>query len=188
MELQYLSSFYKNDNDTIHFVRIVSDSTSLRKIRGTISFNSNYNTNQEISLDEKIVKEELKGIENEMIKSGFRKKFDNKRNVMFVQLKPKSENALEALDLRHSVESEIENLLSINGLGEWIAGDLGPGGANMLFEIDDWDNSFQLIIGFLNSKGFINNCLITKRLYTADNDWNYEIVYPINYEGIFNQM
>ena len=34
----------------------------------------------------------------------------------------------------------------------------------------------------------IKNSLIMKRLNTAKDDWNYEIIYPIDYDGVFNQM
>jgi hypothetical protein len=107
---------------------------------------------------------------------------------MFIQLRPKNENDLEVLDLRQKIETKLESVLSNNGIGEWVAGDLGPGGANMLFEVTDWNKAFQLVIEQLNTEGLINNCLISKRLYTADTDWNYEIVYPVDFQGIFNQM
>lgn len=188
MNLEYKYSYYKNENDTIEFVRIVKDSSNIRQIKGTISFDSNYNTCQKITHIKNIQINEMENIESELLEKGFRNKFDNKKNLMFIQIRPKDENDLKVLDLRHKLETKIESRLSNNGIGEWVAGDLGPGGANMLFEVSDWDNSFQLVIELLNSEGLINNCLISKRLYTADDDWNYEVVYPTDYDGIFNQM
>jgi hypothetical protein len=188
MNLEYKYSFYKNDSDTIEFVRIVKDSSNVRQITGTISFDSNYNTCQKIIQIKNIQTNEMEKIESELLEKGYRSKFDNKKNLMFIQIRPKDLNDLKVLDLRHKMETKIESRLSKNGIGEWVAGDLGPGGANMLFEVSDWDNAFQIVIELLNSEGLINNCLISKRLYTADDDWNYEVVYPTDYNGIFNQM
>jgi len=40
----------------------------------------------------------------------------------------------------------------------------------------------------MNYKNLINEILIAKRLNFSDEDWNYEIVFPIDYNGTFNQM
>ncbi|WP_281764370.1 hypothetical protein [Neptunitalea lumnitzerae] len=103
-------------------------------------------------------------------------------------MQPKNENDLQVLDLRHSIEEKIHEKLNSNGLGEWIAGDLGPGGANMLFEVTEWEKSIQLIMDILNQESLLDKSLIMKRLNTAEDDWNYEIIYPIDYNGVFNQM
>jgi len=30
--------------------------------------------------------------------------------------------------------------------------------------------------------------LIAKRIMTPGDDWNYEVVYPVDYEGVFNPL
>ena len=96
-------------------------------------------------------------------------------------------DALGFLNLRQKIEGQIDEKLQINNLGEWFAGDLGAG-ANMLFFIDDWDKSMGTVIEVLRKENLLDHVLIAKRIMTSAEDWSYEIVYPIEYEGVFNQM
>lgn len=189
VKIEYISSNYKNETEgKIEFSRIVKDSSNINLIEGEVSFDENYNTLQKIT-NKKIVSEsEIDSIKSTLNKKGYRENFDNIGKVIFVQMQPKNENDLQVLDLRHSMEEKIHEKLNSNGLGEWIAGDLGPGGANMLFEVTEWEKSIQLIMEILNQEGLLDKSLIMKRLNTAEDDWNYEIIYPIDYEGVFNQM
>jgi len=58
----------------------------------------------------------------------------------------------------------------------------------MLFEVKEWNKSIKLLMEVLSNENLLENSLIMKRLNTAKDDWNYEIIYPIEYDGIFNQM
>lgn len=113
------------------------------------------------------------------------------RDVMFIQIVPDSTmdnlDVLGFLNLRQNIEGKIDEKLQIEGLGEWFAGDLGAG-ANMLFFVDDWDRSMATVVEILREEKLLDHVLITKRIMTSAEDWSYEIVYPIEYEGVFNQM
>lgn len=61
---------------------------------------------------------------------------------------------MEALDKRQDIEAKIEKALKLKGVGEWIAGDLGPGGANMLFEVIDVDKAVPVILETLATNGY----------------------------------
>ncbi|MEZ4803010.1 MAG: hypothetical protein R2797_09580 [Gelidibacter sp.] len=189
VDIKYLSSNYKNKTEgIIEFSRIVKDSSNLNLIEGEISFNENYNTLQKITKKRIVSESELDSIKSSLKNKGYRESFDNIGKIIFVQMQPKNENDLQVLDLRHSMEEKIHKKLNSNGLGEWIAGDLGPGGANMLFKVTEWEKSIQLIMDILNQENLLDKSLIMKRLNTAEDDWNYEIIYPIDYDGVFNQM
>ena len=189
VNIEYISSNYKNETeDKIEFSRIVKDSSSLNLIEGKIHFDQYYNTLQTITNKEAISESEIDSIKSNLKGKGYRENFDNIGKIIFVQMQPKNENDLQVLDLRHSIEEKINEELINNRLGEWIAGDLGPGGANMLFEVTEWDKSIQLILNILNQEDLLDKSLIMKRLNTAEDDWNYEIIYPIDYDGVFNQM
>ena len=86
------------------------------------------------------------------------------------------------LDARHKMEEKIHEKLESIGLGEWIADDLGPGGANMLSKVTEWEKSIQLILDILNQENLLYKGLLVKRWITSEDDWNYEIIYPIDYE------
>lgn len=189
VEIKYVSSNYKSETEgKIKFSRIVKDSSSLNLIEGQISFDENYNTLQEITNKRIVSESEVDSIKSSLKNKGYQESFDNIGKIIFVQMQLKNENDLQVLDLRHSMENKIHVRLNNNGLGEWIAGDLGPGGANMLFEVTEWEKSIELIMAILNQENLLDKSLIMKRLNTAEDDWNYEIIYPIDYNGIFNQM
>jgi len=189
VKIEYVSSNYKNETEgKIEFSRIVKDSSNLNLIEGEISFDENYNTLQKITSKRKVSESELDSIKASLKNKGYRERFDNVGKIIFVQMQPKNENDIQVLDLRNSMEEKIHEKLNSNGLGEWIAGDLGPGGANMLFKVTEWEKSIQLIMDLLNQENLLDKSLIMKRLNTAEDDWNYEIIYPIDYDGVFNQM
>jgi hypothetical protein len=189
VELDFINSFYKNENDEeIKFCRITKDSLNYRQIEGKISLNKEYNTFQEIKTNKIILESKIDSIKTELKAENYREYFDNISKVIFVQIQPKSENDLKVLDLRHSIEGKIHKELTNKKLGEWIAGDLGPGGANMLFDVNNWNKSFEIIMKVLSNENLLEKSLILKRLNTAEDDWNYEIIYPIDFNGIFNQM
>lgn len=189
MDIEYVSSNYKNETEaTIKFSRVIKDSLNLNLIEGEISFDENYNTLQKITNKRIVTESEVDSINSNLKEKGYRENFDNIGKIIFVQMQPKNENDLQVLDLRHEIEEKIHEKLKSYGIGEWIAGDLGPSGANMLFEVTEWKKSIPIIMNILNQDGLLRNSLITKRLNTAKDDWNYEIIYPIDYDGVFNQM
>lgn len=188
MDIKYVSSNYKNETEgKIEFSRIVKNNSRLNLIEGQISFDENYNTFQKITNKRIVSESEVDSIKSTLKNKGYRESFDNIRKVIFVQLQPKNENDLQVLDLRHSMEEKIHEKLNNNELGKWIAGDLGPGGANMLFEVTEWEKSIELIMDILNQENLLDKSLVIKRLNTAEDDWNYEIIFPIDYNGVFNQ-
>ena len=189
VELNFIKSFYKNETEEkIEFCRITKDSINFRQVTGTISLNNEYNTLQKIKENKIISESEIDSIKMEFKAKNYRENFDNISKVIFVQVQPKNENDLQVLDLRNSIEKKIHKKLTNKKLGKWIAGDLGPGGANMLFDVNNWNKSFEVIIEILSNENLLEKSLILKRLNTAEDDWNYEIIYPINFEGVFNQM
>lgn len=189
MDIEYISSNYINEtDDKIEFSRIVRDNSTLYLIEGEIRFDEYYNTLQTIKNNSIISESEIDSINSDLKGKGYRENFDNVGKIIFVQMYPRNENDFHILDLRHKMEEMIHEKLKSHGLGEWIAGDLGPGGANMLFEVTEWKKSIRIIMNILNQEGLLKNSLILKRLNTAKDDWNYEIIYPIDYEGEFNQM
>jgi hypothetical protein len=128
---------------------------------------------------------------NVFLNEGHKLKLGEERDVMFIQIIPDSTmgnmESLGFLNLRQDIEGRIDERLKSKNLGEWFAGDMGAGG-NMLFFIDDWDNASETVTEILREENLIDHVLIAKRINTKTDDWNYEIVYPLEYEGIFNQM
>ncbi len=111
------------------------------------------------------------------------------QDVLFVQIQPEGfKNETQLLNKRQKIEAKIDRALGSKNLGEWFAGDIGPGGANMLYTVSGIDASMQVILGVLSQNNLNNNVLIGRRVMTNADDWFYEVIYPLDYSGDFNTM
>jgi hypothetical protein len=188
-----LKTFYKRPNDTIAFTRILASDSEIVLQNGQLYRDEYALTHQRFDAVTTFKKrsEIMDSLSMRYEKEGWVAKLGNERDVMFIQIIPDSTMSnLESfgfVDLRQSVEDKIDEVLKRGNLGEWFAGDMGAGG-NMLFFIDDWDSATELVLEVLNDEGLLEHVLITKRIMTGEDDWNYEIVYPVEFEGIFNSM
>ena len=73
--------------------------------------------------------------------------------VLFVQWQyPNAVDPIKAVDIRQRVEQRIDGALKANGQGMWFAGDLGPGGANMLFDVVNEEHAFAIIMKILTAE------------------------------------
>jgi len=109
--------------------------------------------------------------------------------VLFVQIRPTGfKDEMELLDKRQEIEDKLSKALENKKLGEWFAGDLGPGGGNMLYTVTDIDKSLQIILDVLQRNKLDKNVLIGRRVLVEKDDWFYEVIYPIEYSGDFNTM
>jgi len=190
---QITKSFYKKENDTIVFKRILLNESRITLQEGQIYLGEYELTHQRLvnvryfNNDNRIIDSLISSISNE----GLKEKFVDQKDVMFIQIVPDSTmgniEALGFLNLRQEIEEKIDDRLKNENLGEWFAGDMGAGG-NMLFFINDWDNATVAVIQILNKEKLIDHILIAKRIMTTKDDWNYEIVFPLDYEGEFNDM
>jgi hypothetical protein len=46
----------------------------------------------------------------------------------------------------------------------------------------------QAVTEVLKEEDLLDHVLIAKRIMTTKEDWSYEVVFPTEYEGVFNQM
>jgi hypothetical protein len=192
-EGQIFRSFYKKESDTIEFKRIVLNDKDIVLQTGQIFLGEYGLTHQRFknvrhfSNDNRPVDSLINSIVNE----GLKPKLVDEKDVIFIQIIPDSTmgnvESLGFLNLRQEIEGRIDERLKSKNLGEWFAGDMGAGG-NMLFFINDWDKGVTTVIEVLKEENLIDHVLIAKRIMIAKDDWNYEIVYPLEYEGVFNQM
>jgi hypothetical protein len=111
------------------------------------------------------------------------------KDILFVQIQPTAAKGdLDFLDLRQETEDKIGKALENQQLGEWIAGDLGPGGGNMLFEVTNLERSLKVVLQVLQQNGLEKNIVIGKRVNIDENDWFHEVIYPSRFTGVFNTM
>jgi len=188
-----LRTFYKKPKDTVEFRRILAGDAEVVLQNGQLYTDEYTLTHQRFAAVTKFknLPKTVDSLSTLFEKEGWATKLGKERDVMFIQIVPDSTMSnLESfgfVDLRQSVEDKIDEALKRGKLGEWFAGDMGAGG-NMLFFIDDWDSAHELVLEVLNDEGLLDHVLITKRIMTGENDWMYEVVYPVEFEGIFNSM
>jgi hypothetical protein len=110
-------------------------------------------------------------------------------NVLFVQIQPRGfKNEIELLDKRQEIEDKLNTVLETNKLGEWFAGDIGPGGGNMLYTVTNIEITLQTILQVLKQNNLDKNVLIGRRIMIDKGDWFYEVIYPTKFTGTFNTM
>ncbi|MEI8046689.1 MAG: hypothetical protein WCI92_04870 [Bacteroidota bacterium] len=111
------------------------------------------------------------------------------KEVLFVQIQPVGfRDEKQLLDKRQEVEDLLSKALENKELGEWFAGDIGPGGGNILYTIKDIDKSMQIILEVLQQNKLDKNVLIGRRVLVDQDDWFYEVIYPPKFTGEFNTM
>lgn len=109
--------------------------------------------------------------------------------VLFVQIQPSGfKDEMQMLNKRQEIENKLSEALENKNLGQWFAGDLGPGGANILYTIVDIDKSLQVVLRVLHDNDLEKQVLIGRRVLVSKEDWFYEVIYPANYSGQFNTM
>ena len=95
---------------------------------------------------------------------------------------------MDVMRKRQDVEDKINSIFESEKLGEWFAGDMGPGGGNILYDVYQVDDAMQAILGVLKQSKLEGSTLIGRRVLLSDQDWFYEVIYPSNYTGGFNTM
>ncbi|CAN5400174.1 hypothetical protein BH10ACI2_BH10ACI2_19170 [soil metagenome] len=112
-----------------------------------------------------------------------------KYEVLFVQIQPNGfKDEIELLDKRQDIEAQLSNELESKRLGEWLASDIGPGGGNMLYKVSDVDSSLEAVLTVFRRNNLITSVLVGRRVFVADGEWFYEVIYPTNFTGNFNTM
>jgi hypothetical protein len=114
---------------------------------------------------------------------------------LFVQVDPAPKNRKETLlnimavmSERNTLEGAIEDDLAEHHLGTWSASDLGPGGMNMLYDVTSIDSALAVVVRTLEAHHVQGRARIARRLMTKADDWRYEVIYPVNFNGRFNHM
>jgi hypothetical protein len=187
-------SFYRADSDTVSFKRLIVSDVRLILQEGEVFMGPGALTHQRFRHVSDVPNEvrAIDSLKAAWMKEGYGEKLvAGEKEVMFIQIVPdeglSNIDALRFLNLRHEIEEKIDVEMESANLGDWFAGDLGAG-ANMLFYIENWDRALETVFDVLKKVNLIDHVLIAKRIMTAKDDWNYEVVYPQAFEGIFNYM
>ncbi len=182
-----ISSFYRNNNsEKIEFSRFIKHSDCYQYIAGIILYQEELI--QAIKENEFISFDKIDEIKNQLIKKGFRNSFDDSKKVMWLQINVKNLDDYQSYEIKDFVEKQLEEALIKNGKGKWLEktmGDTHPKNIDLLININNWDEAYSLAIDIIKNKKLTESCLIAKRLTIDEEGWSYEIVFPLDYDGIF---
>lgn len=188
-----LSSSYRMGRDTIEFRRILKDGPKIIVQHGQL-FTGQYamgyqrlNILAELRYEKKV----LDSLSDAYQSQGFVSGIANTPVILFVQIAPDSAMSelqyFGFLNLRQRMEDKIHTSLQVENIGEWIGGDMGAG-ANMLFSVNDWDAAQAKVLAILTEEQLRDHVLIAKRIMISEDDFWYEVTYPVTYQGVFNSM
>jgi hypothetical protein len=191
-DYEFLESYRKISSDTVHFIRLLGNGADGILLQGSLSLDPTLPTYQAISSKEpfEVSGLALDSISKTLSNLGFTVDTGFSQEILLVQVVPDSAidnlNALRFLTFRHHLESKFDGELSKSENGNWMAGDLGMGGANMLYAVTDWKKALFTIQNILAEEGVLEDALIARRIWLTEDDWTYEIVFPREYQGVFH--
>ena len=182
-------TIYFHEDTIYHVKRLIIKDNHLSLLSYDINTSKAENAGQEFIEDKPIADlNEAEKIKSENNKYNW-KPYKTANQTLFVQIEPSAfKDEMSALNKRQEIEQKIESALKLNNNGEWTAGDLGPGGANMLFEVQNIDTAIPIIMDVLFKEGFDKKTVIGRRLNESEDDWFYEVIYPLNFGGPFLTM
>lgn len=180
-------TFYSKSDTVYHVKRLVSSDSGQLLLTYDINTSQPEAAHQTFISKQTINESELQKIKSES--SSFNWTPFRATPTLFVQIQPSAfKDEMAAFDKRQQIEQLIDNELKSKNFGEWIAGDLGTGGANMLFEVQDIDKAKAVIQTILSKNGLDKATIIGRRVNIAADDWFYEVIYPLDYNGEFLTM
>jgi hypothetical protein len=92
----------------------------------------------------------------------------------------------ESSDLYVSMKLELDRVLADANEGEVDGGDYGSGTFNVFVFPRTLNRSLAAIKRYLRGRELLDRCVIAKRLWKSDDDWDYEVVWPKDYQGKFS--
>jgi hypothetical protein len=181
-----IAVYYKFENNVLHAARVLTkDNKDFKVIYYDI-----YQQEPEVIKQIIISSDILAKVDHDLLITDFNREYDwypNKGdNVLFIQILPDNiQNDTDILDFRRNIELQLSYILEEDGECEWIASDIGPYGANFLFNVNNTDTALQMIQLYLEQNNLENNTLIGRRINIDEGDWIYEVIYPLEYTGDF---
>jgi hypothetical protein len=127
-----LWTLYSKSDTVCHVKRLISSDSNYVLLTYDIEIGPFEAVNQSLIEKDTVKKKDLERIRSQS--AGFNWKPFTATPILFVQLQATAfKDEMAALYKGHQVEQIIDADLKSRNLGSWIAGDVGPGGANMLF-------------------------------------------------------
>lgn len=182
-------TLYNKTDSLVQVARsLVTVNDSIILLLYEINISEPEDARQKFISSEQLTPQQLDSKKNELAKT-YKWSAFNGDNVLFVQIQPTAgTDEMDLLRKRQKIEDKINVALERKNLGEWMAGDLGPGGGNILYTVETIQSAMPTVLQVLQENNLDKNVLIGRRVMVGEGDWFYEVIYPTNFSGEFNTM
>lgn len=102
--------------------------------------------------------------------------------MLFIQFKGNE----DVLNNCQKISEKIDKALMIHALGQSYGLSFGDGTANVEYELTNWDAGLAEVMKVLQQENVLHHVVLGKRIYLTEDDYNYDIFYPLNYSGLVN--
>jgi hypothetical protein len=176
-------SIYKQDESNYETIRVYKENDSIYRLK----FFSIDATKPECVIQKHLYDKEINSHQCDSIAINIKNEyswqpFKKSNSILFIQIKPgKDESDLQLLDIRQKVENDSERAIRGKCIGEWFASDVGPGGGNILFSVNNMRDEINEMKYVFYQNKLEDKVIIGRRICTSEEDWFYEVVYPQNY-------
>ncbi len=167
---------YNSTESTTTFKRLILLNDKKYYIEGQISFDDEGRTIQ------KIIKYKKNASDKTIEYKDYTPMLDGFDKMAFIQFLNADENQDKIKLVESRIIKELERTFAATSNAEL---DFGNGVAIVEYFINNSNSTFQIIYNILKEEKMIDNVLIGQRVYMDGDDYNFEILYPLNYEGTF---
>ncbi|MBJ6110307.1 hypothetical protein JAO73_14885 [Hymenobacter sp. BT523] len=189
-----LAVYYARAGDTLHVARLLEAEHRIALHRATLV--EGHAMAQRPAPVRRVPADSLESVKRQLLSHYPWRPYASKYpEELFVQVDPAAEhrketllNVIAIMNERGNLEDAIGEALELEHLGQWVAGDLGPGGMNMLYEVNSATTALPVVVKTLEARQAQGRARIARRLMTSADDWRYEVVYPVDFSGAFNSM
>ncbi len=179
-----LWTLYNRFDSIFQIKRFISNDSGYILLSYEVNASQPESTQQNFISKQAIKANDIKGIKSKNAR--FNWKPFKAVPVVFIQLQANLFKGPDAaIKKRQQVEMLIDKELKSKAIGQWIAGDLGPAGANMLFEVQNIETAKAIALAILAKEGLHKGTIIGRRINTTSNNWFYEVIYPNEFSGTF---
>ena len=189
-----IAVYYDRSGDTLRVARLLDVNEQIELHQATLV--ENHTMVQKAAPVQRVPADSLASVQSKLrARYHWQPYVSSSPQELFVQVDPEGEhreetflNIIAIMNQRNNLEEAISDELARQQLGSWAASDLGPGGMNILYDVKSATAALPAVVRTLEAHQAQGRARIARRLMTSDDDWRYEVVYPVGFTGVFNSM
>lgn len=126
----------------------------------------------------------------ELFEQGYQETKYDDLTLLFVQTHPRAalaqdNNLLVVFNEFKSLQNVFDEPIYEKHLGNYAASDVGMG-FNLFYNFWDESKGLEAIVKVIESNNLEKQSMVAKRIYKSEDDWDYQVIYPRNFQGTFD--